>query len=115
MPSKALRPCKHPGCAVLTRDASGYCETHRTETRAYERYRGSARERGYNREWEKESKAFLRLHPLCVECEREGKYMPAQVVDHIIPHRGNKALFWDKSNWQPLCKHHHDQKTARGE
>ena len=115
MPSKALRPCKHPGCAELTRDASGYCETHKTEARAYERYRGSARERGYNREWEKESKAFLRLHPLCVECEHEGKYTPAQVVDHKTPHRGNNILFWDKDNWQGLCKHHHDQKTARGQ
>ncbi len=37
----------------------------------------------------------------------------ADVVDHIIPHKGDQSLFWDSSNWQPLCKHHHDQKTAR--
>jgi len=35
------------------------------------------------------------------------------VVDHIVPHRGDRALFWDTSNWQPLCKPHHDAKTAR--
>jgi 5-methylcytosine-specific restriction protein A len=32
----------------------------------------------------------------------------ATVVDHIIPHKGDKRLFWDPSNWQPLCKLHHD-------
>ncbi|MFG1378079.1 HNH endonuclease [Xanthobacter autotrophicus] len=25
------------------------------------------------------------------------------MVDHIIPHRGDKALMWDRSNWQALC------------
>jgi 5-methylcytosine-specific restriction endonuclease McrA len=32
----------------------------------------------------------------------------ADVVDHIVPHKMDKALFWDRSNWQPLCKWHHD-------
>ena len=35
------------------------------------------------------------------------------VVDHIVPHRGDQKLFWDKSNWQPLCKACHDRKTWR--
>ncbi|WP_314945899.1 hypothetical protein [Bradyrhizobium cosmicum] len=33
---------------------------------------------------------------------------PAVVVDHVKPHRGDRALFWDKRNWQPLCTHHHN-------
>ncbi|MEZ2406927.1 HNH endonuclease signature motif containing protein [Bosea sp. RCC_152_1] len=28
---------------------------------------------------------------------------PANVVDHIIPHKGNALLRDDRSNWQPLC------------
>ena len=51
---------------------------------------------------------------LCVSCQAEGKLTAATVVDHIIPHRGDMKLFWDESNWQPLCKEHHDQKTGRG-
>jgi 5-methylcytosine-specific restriction protein A len=35
------------------------------------------------------------------------------VVDHIIPHRGDQALFWDEENWQPLCLVCHNAKTAR--
>ena len=38
--------------------------------------------------------------------------MPATVVDHIIPHKGDMDIFWDEDNWQPLCKRCHDQKTA---
>ena len=37
----------------------------------------------------------------------------ATVVDHIKPHRGDQKLFWDRSNWQPLCEHHHNVKTLR--
>lgn len=54
---------------------------------------------------------YLARHPLCVRCLAEGHYVPATVVDHIVPHRGDQKLFWDESNWQALCKHCHDTKT----
>lgn len=47
-------------------------------------------------------------HPLCVMCQAEGRIEAATVVDHIKPHRGDQALFWDRDNWQSLCKRHHD-------
>ena len=61
--------------------------------------------------WRKARERFLKCHPLCVQCQREGRLVKATVVDHIKPHRGNPILFWDERNWQPLCKHHHDVKT----
>lgn len=54
---------------------------------------------------------YLEAHPLCVQCAKQGKYVRATVVDHIIPHRGDQKLFWDQNNWQPLCKSCHDKKT----
>jgi tetratricopeptide (TPR) repeat protein len=36
----------------------------------------------------------------------------AEVVDHIVPHRADRKLFWDQSNWQALCRMHHSKKTA---
>jgi 5-methylcytosine-specific restriction endonuclease McrA len=30
------------------------------------------------------------------------------VADHVIPHKGNRALFFDPRNLQTLCKEHHD-------
>ena len=44
---------------------------------------------------------------------KQGKYVKATVVDHVVPHRGDEQLFWDRSNWRALCKRCHDQKTRR--
>jgi 5-methylcytosine-specific restriction endonuclease McrA len=33
----------------------------------------------------------------------------ATVVDHVRPHRGAEALFFDAGNLQSLCKTHHDR------
>ena len=44
---------------------------------------------------------------------KRGKYTQTAVVDHIVPHRGDSNLFWDRNNWQPLCKPCHDRKTGR--
>lgn len=70
--------------------------------------RQSASERGYTWAWHKASKAYRYNNPLCVMCLKQGKYTQSEVVDHIIPHRGDKQLFWDECNWQALCKNCHD-------
>ncbi len=44
-----------------------------------------------------------------------GQVVPASVVDHIEPHRGDSALFWDSGNWQALCKRCHDAHKQRQE
>lgn len=68
--------------------------------------------RGYDRRWQKASKAFLASHPLCEECLAEGRYTKAMVVDHIVPFRGDKRLQYDPANLQALCKECHDKKTG---
>lgn len=35
------------------------------------------------------------------------------VVDHLVPHRGDKALFLDPGNLQTLCPDDHDQNKQR--
>lgn len=62
--------------------------------------------------WKAERKRWLQLYPLCVVCQAAGRISAATVVDHIQPHRGDQALFWDSKNWQSLCKPCHDLKTA---
>lgn len=86
-----------------------------SEERERDRMRATAAERGYNSAWQKARKAYLQKHPLCVECMRYDRTTPATVVDHIIPHKGDKKLFWDRNNWQALCKPCHDNKTGHGE
>ena len=111
MPSKPKRPCRFPGCPNLC-DTGVYCKEHIQYST--DRVRGGADARGYNSEWRKARDDFLQRNPLCVECMRNGEVRPATVVDHIIPHRGDRRLFWDETNWQPLCAAHHNEKTGHG-
>lgn len=67
----------------------------------------------YGYTWQKARLGYLRKHPLCVEHLKRDAYVNAVIVDHIIPHRGDLVLFWDKSNWQSLCKLCHDSHKQR--
>ena len=77
--------------------------TQRVPTQEVERLRGRAAvER--RRRW-------LQAHPLCVECEKEGRVTAATVPDHILAlvNGGEDA----ESNLQSLCEECHRIKTAR--
>lgn len=78
-----------------------------TEVAEYPRAKTAAR--GYGGKWQRERLVFLREHPLCVMCQEQGRVTVATVVDHIIPHKGDPKLMWDRSNWQPLCATHHNR------
>ncbi|MBQ9664807.1 MAG: HNH endonuclease [Oscillospiraceae bacterium] len=108
MPSRPNTPCRHPGCPALVPYGQKYCDKHKLLHPEEVR---SASARGYGRAWQKARQRYLAAHPLCVECMKEGKYVKATDVDHIIPHRGDKRLFWDEGNWQALCHSHHSIKT----
>lgn len=110
MPTKPKVPCKHSGCPELVPVGQKYCEKHKPMHPEEVR---SAASRGYNAAWRRASKQFLQVHPLCETCKKEGRYVKATVVDHIQAHRGDQKLFWDRSNWQALCKRCHDRKTWR--
>lgn len=75
----------------------------------------TAARRGYGYRWQQARAAFLLSHPLCCYCTRDGRTTPATVVDHIERHQGDAQLFWDRANWQPLCKTCHDGLKARQE
>ena len=112
MPRMPKRPCRYPGCPNLCEKGT-FCEEHRKEW-SPDALRGGSAARGYDGRWKKARSLFLKQHPLCAFCQAEGKIVPATVVDHIIPHRGDKILFWDETNWEPLCKECHDKKTGGG-
>jgi 5-methylcytosine-specific restriction protein A len=65
--------------------------------------------------WRSARAAHLATHPTCQQCRKEGRTTSGKDVDHIIPHRGDLARFWDRGNWQTLCKGCHTRKTRRGE
>lgn len=116
MPMRPPRPCNAHGCSALVTGKERYCEAHRkAEYRRQNKDRPSARAQGYDHRWEKARRRFLSRpeHALCVHCGARGRTVEAKVVDHVIPHKGDMTLFWDTSNWQPLCKSCHDRKTAK--
>lgn len=76
------------------------------------RRRLSPSARGYGRRWERARAAYLQAHPLCARCAGMGRVTAATVVDHVVPHQGDQALFWDAANWQPLCPPCHAAKSA---
>lgn len=75
----------------------------------------SSSARGYGYKWQQARAGWLRKHPLCVFCEKDGRTTAASVVDHIEPHRGDMVLFWDSSNWQSLCATCHNTTKAKME
>ena len=86
---------------------------HRDATQEHRKWYKTSR-------WQKLRLEILtRDHFTCAMCKRvinpykrgeDGKIDPENVLicDHIQPHRGNEALFWDVSNLQTLCKPCHD-------
>lgn len=82
--------------------------TKREATGDYDRRRGSARDRGYTARWDEASLHHRAANPLCVGCLAVGRVAAAEVVDHIVPHRGDPALMWDPANRQSCCADHHN-------
>lgn len=114
MPSRAKKPCRRLGCRELVVGV-GYCEEHKKERgREWDSRRGTAAERGYGHRWRQARLVHLGSEPLCRACLGEGVVRAGNQVDHIVPHRGDAGLFWDRGNWQTLCDSHHSQKTASG-
>jgi hypothetical protein len=111
-PGKALAVCSTSRCPCLV--VSGRCPGCK---RAARQKRGTAHQRGYDGQWERTRRAFLKEHPYCAcpECLEipEPLRPAAQVVDHIdglgpLGPRGH-----DLTNLRAMTKQHHDQHTAR--
>lgn len=117
---KPCKPCRMPGCAALV-PGGGYCQAHRGKASASRRAAGAG-DRRVSADWHKlyslkvwkQNRAMqLLLQPYCQECAKYGIRRRATDVDHIIPHRGDLALFNDTKNLQSLCHSCHSKKTIR--
>lgn len=117
MPTLARPFCRQPGCRVLV--PSGFCREHQQTT---------ARAFPDAHDWYKLARwrhpiyglraRVLREQPFCAGpgCRRllvDGRDGNAD-VDHIVPHRGDPQLFWDRANLQGLCHTCHASKTRSG-
>ena len=90
--------------------------THRPwlpkENKPFEGYKHHNTAFYQSRQWRNLRALKLQMNPLCEECERQGRLVPAQMVDHIIPiNKGGEPLSMD--NLQSLCNRCHSIKTAK--
>lgn len=69
------------------------------------------------RRWITLARMQLKKHPTCAMCARQSKLAAAEVVDHIVPHRGDEIKFWYGS-LRSLCADCHNglkQRIERGQ
>ena len=67
--------------------------------------------------WRRMRLRQLKKEPFCQCSACRDKKTVANVVDHIVPHRGSKKLFFDVTNLQSMSKRCHDslkQSQERG-
>jgi 5-methylcytosine-specific restriction enzyme A len=110
VPFKAPRIC---GCGrAIPWNVICACQKLRDRDRKarHDANRPTARQRGYDGTWDRERTVYLAANPNCRRCSD-----PANVVDHIQPHKGNRTLFWNRSNWQPLCTPCHSRTKQAAE
>ena len=115
--------CAAPGCEAVAVEGQARCASCGAEQKAQRdaaraaaqrtEHAAAARKLYASDRWKNAARRFLKLHPLCVDCAELGAVEPATDVDHIIPHKGDPKLFWDRSNWQALCHRCHSRKTAK--
>ncbi len=86
--------------------------TQRARNKRHDRTRPTASQRGYGAAWRKARDLFLKIND---RCAWPGCRALATLVDHIKAHKGDMRLFWERSNWQPLCTSCHNSKKQRQE
>jgi 5-methylcytosine-specific restriction protein A len=89
----------------------GQPSTVKTRARQFRRRKGSASQRGYDADWRKLRNAYAAAHPLCEPCERAGRVVPMQVVDHRVPIERAPERRLDWSNLESMCRPCHSRKT----
>lgn len=117
-----LRTCACNGCTNLFPPGKSFCEEHEhLAQELHKRKPGSidtveralAKDLYNSRRWADLRGSVLREQPLCIRCRQKGIRRAATVVDHIVSHRNDKELFFQRTNLQSLCKSCHDNKTLK--
>lgn len=108
---KTMRTCCEPGCPAAT--LTPYCSVHQKDRQRRSDTK-TADERAFygSRRWKAVRAQHRERHPLCAECERNGRVTAGELVDHIVPMREGGDP-WDSANHQTLCNECHQRKRAQ--
>ena len=105
----AKKMCKAPGCVNYREEGSNYCSKHQDrEVNWWDKIPDSPWSYLYRtKKWFTLRDEVLEEQPFC----RCGQ--PATEVHHIIPHRGNLELFYDRDNLTSICHKCHVSETSK--
>ncbi len=111
MPHKPKHPCGYPGCPELT--DKRYCPEHqKLVNRQYEKYDRDPLTRGrYGRPWYRIRQTYVKDHPFCEECMKQGRLVEVNQVHHILPVAEGGSNDYD--NLISLCASCHARIHAR--
>ena len=113
-----MAKCNRLGCLTPS-VGQGRCAKHGGEDRKQKHIRLHGRARpDYHKLYATKGWASLRLkmlaaQPLCQRCKQYNIIEPGVDVDHVISHKGDTDLFYNRGNLQVLCRRCHSWKTQR--
>lgn len=91
----------------------GHCRAH--QPKDADRPNADTRRWYHTARWRALRARVLLRDVWCGECLGRGWRVLSTDADHVIPHRGDLALFWNEGNLRGLCHAHHSAKTGRGQ
>ena len=91
-------------CGKIVTGKCVSCSAH--ETTSNDDYRPSSGER-YGKYWDDLSRRYRATHPLCEQCEAEGRTTAAHDVHHKVKVRHDKTLVYDWDNLMSVCRSCH--------
>lgn len=105
MPVKPKRACSHPMCPNLTQGR--FCDEHqRQENKRYEKYdRDPIVRKRYNGQWRKIRTRYVKAHPYCELCFKDGRMTLVEEVHHKVPL--SQGGTHDEKNLISLCQSCH--------
>ncbi len=112
MPQKLKTPCNQRSCRRAARGR--YCEEHAhlVSYRPADQRRGTSAQRGYDSAWRRLRQWYVRQHPFCEDCLKDGIYTTTLIeVDHVVPIDVRPDLRLDSNNLRSRCRRHHQLKS----
>lgn len=111
MPRKPKSPCRWSRCKELTEER--YCKKHKQlAEKQYNKYqRDPHTYKRYNSRWRLIRQLYIKEHPVCEVCEKNGVVKAVEEVHHIIPL--SKGGTHSDDNLMSLCKSCHSKITAK--
>lgn len=64
--------------------------------------------------WRRFRLSYLRAHPFCADCEREGRHTLAEHVHHVVERKVDPDRAFDETNVKGLCEPCHSKYATWG-